>query len=124
MVGEVDEDVVVSGGVQGLSVSSIDGGIITSQQSQEVLGGDVATGVIDLTTFIDFPTFIIGGLVVKLSLEGVGCAGGNIVVGEGDDSVGGVTILSQDLVCVTNIGLVSVIPESVGSGDQHGPVVG
>ena len=121
MVGEVDEDVVLAGGLEDLLSFGCCG--ISLQDCQKVGGGYVGLGVINFDAFVDIDScFGVGGFVEDLALEGVADALGDIIVGEGDDVVLGDAVLLDLLVGVEDVGLMPVVGVGVGAGHKHGPV--
>ena len=83
---------------------------VSFQDGEEGCWSHVSTFVINLAAAVNIAAV---GLVVQLTLEGILAAVGDVVVGEGDDVVGGVAVLEEDLISMANVGLVPVIPKSI-----------
>jgi hypothetical protein len=118
VVGEVEEDLIGGGGLEDLWKG---GGGLTLEDGEVVDWVDSSSGIVDDTPGVDVGSI---GLVVELTWERVAWVIGDIIVGEVDDFVGLVTGELEDLVGVARVGLMSVVPVSVGSGDDDGPVRG
>ncbi len=108
--GSRSEDLASSGGVSNEDLEVGDGvGIASLVVDDEVLV--VVDG-------------IVARMVVEGSREGIADAVGDIVAAEDDDVLGLVSVLDEDVVGVSGIGLMSVVPVADGTGDNDGPLLG
>ena len=121
VVGEVDEDVILAGGLEDLLSLSCCG--VSLQNCQEVGGGDLGLRVINFNACVDInSSFSVGGFVKNLALEGVADALCDVIVGKGDDVVFRDAVLLDLLVGMEDVGLVPVVGVGVGASHKHGPV--
>jgi hypothetical protein len=125
VVGEKDEDVIIGSRLENSSGSfSLDGCCVTFQDGEEVVGSDVALGIVDLDAGIDIDALlVVGGLVENFAFEGVVGVVSEVVVSESDDLVGIEAALDECLIGMVDIGLMSVVGPGVGASYEDGPVV-
>jgi hypothetical protein len=115
VISEVDEDAVSSSALKNLLSAS--GGRVTSEDSEEVLGIDIRTLVVNNTASINVLTV---WLVEDLSWERILWVVGEIIISHGDNVVRIDTVLNKEVVSVANIGLVAIVVVVVGSCQQDG----
>jgi hypothetical protein len=115
VVSEVYEDVVSGSALKNLLSAS--GGRVTSEDSEEVLGIDIITLVVNNAATINVLTV---WLVEDLSWERIFWVVGEIIESHGDNVVRINTVLNEELVSVANIGLVAIVVVVVGSCQQDG----
>ena len=111
MVGEENENVVFTRRLEDSSSSfSFDFRSITLQNSHKMFRSHLTFCVIDFDTSIDIHSRIsICRFIEDLSFEGIAGAAGNVIIGEGDDPIFREAPLSEDLICMKNVGLMSVV---------------
>ena len=118
VIGEDEKNIILFGGLEDLA----SGALVTGKDLDVGLGVDLVAFVVDNVVLI-----VVDGIITRSVVEGVGdgigLAGGDIVLGEDDDVLGLVSVLDEDVVGVGNIGLVSVVPVTIGTSDEDGPVV-
>jgi hypothetical protein len=115
VISEVYEDVVSGSALKNLLSAS--GGRVTSEDSEEVLGIDIITLVVNNAATINVLTV---WLVEDLSWERIFWVIGEIIESHGDNVVRINTVLNEELVSVANIGLVAIVVVEVGSCQQDG----
>ena len=108
MVAEEDEDVVVGSGLEHL-LSGGDGGRVTGEDGEEVFGGDILARVVllDICPDVDAGNASGGRRVEHLARERVARVGRNVVVQHRDDLVGRDAVRGDQLVGMSDIGLVT-----------------
>lgn len=111
VVGKVNKHVVFTGSLQYSASSGVsDCALVPFQHCPEVFGGDCQFGIVQFDSMVDIHSWVFeGGLIEHLTSEGVGDVGGDVVVGEGDDSVGVETSFDHELVGVVDVCLVSIV---------------
>ncbi len=118
VIGEDEKNIILFGGLEDLA----SGALVTGEDLDVGLGVDLVAFVVDNVVLI-----VVDGIITRSVVEGVGdgigLAGGDIVLGEDNDVLGLVAVLDEDVVGVGNIGLVSVVPVTIGTSNEDGPVV-
>ena len=89
----------------------------------QILGQMVLLLVINHETLL-VVALVVTGVVIDCSGEGVGLVAGQITVHDGDDVIGIVLVIRQHTVHMSDIGLMSVVAVTGGTGKQHGPFSG
>lgn len=122
VVSEIEEYLGILVGLEDWTLGS---GLVSLEDGNDVLGGNIFTLVIDLASSVDIFSWGSGlsWLVEKFSWEWVGSAVGNIIVGKVDNLVLWDTLLLQNLVSMASVSLMSVVGVGVRSGNNDGPVV-
>jgi len=115
VISEVNEDVVSRGTLEDLLSASGSG--VTSEDTEEVLGVDIGTFVVNNAASVDVVTV---WLVENFSWERIFRVVGDIVEGHGDNVVWVDTVCDESLISVANIGLVAIVIVVVGTGQQDG----
>ena len=117
VVGEEQEHVILLSGLEHLLTS----GLVTSQNLDQSLGRNLLLLVIDNDTLVHIG-HVITGVVVKLTRERIFLSERNIVVHQGNDVVGLNSTLLHNLISVSNISVVAVVPHTLGTANQDSPV--
>jgi len=121
VISKVDKDVVFSSALEDLLATSSLG--IALEDGQEVLGGDISSLIVDLDTSIDVLTGLQERrLVVDFTGPGVFRVVGDIVISHSDDVSSRDAVVSQDLVGMEDIRLMSVVVVVVRTGNEDGVV--
>lgn len=108
MIREEDED-VVAGSCLNHSLS-FRGCFVSLQDCEEVSGGHIAFGIIDLDSIVDINTgFFVAGFVEDLSFVGVIDIVHNIVICESDDSFWIKALRDKSLIGVEDVSLMPVV---------------
>ena len=117
VVREVNKDSACGIRCQNSSTSSL---CITGHHSHELLGGHVSASVIDSNSFIHVRTIRV---VENLAWQGVWNVVSDIIVHKRDDVIWRHPILYQDLVSMSYVSLVTIVPVSVWACYQYSTVV-
>lgn len=107
MISEIKENVIVFSGFEDSSRTDLSKSLLISSENTDVVSRiDIFTFVIDFTASIDIFTV---GLIEESSLERVLFVVCDVVVNEDNNVFRLETLLDQGMVCMTNIGLMSVV---------------
>jgi len=112
-----DEDIIFGGGLKDFSsgLSSI-----TDEDGVELGGSDVGALVVNVVgANVNIGTV---GNVEDLARERIGGNGGDIIIAHGDNLGGVESVLGQNLVGSEDIGLMTVVAEAIGTGNDNSPV--
>ena len=119
VIEESEENSILLSGLEDLAASAL----VAGEDLEVVLGGDGVALVVDHVVLV-----VVDGIIAGFVEEGVGDGVlgrvGDVILGEHDDVLGLVAVLDEDMVSVGVIGLVSVIGETFGAGDEDGPLLG
>lgn len=118
MIWEVDKEFGLRVCGENFSTSSLG---ITSQDSQKLFWGNILTSVVNLDASVDIATI---GMIVNLAWEGVLRVVGDVVIHEDDDVVGAHASFNEDLVSVSDISLMAIVPVSIWAGNKDSGVFG
>jgi len=114
VISEVDEDIISSSALKDFLSAS--GNRVTSEDSEEVLGIDISTLVVNNAASINIISI---WLVENFSWERILRTVSNIIISQGDNVIRIHAVLNKELVSVTNISLVAIVVEIVGSCQQN-----
>ena len=119
MIRKENENIVILGGLKHTSTANtMHCSLITLKNMQEILRFNRESLVIDDNSFVDINTRVgVGWFVEDFSLEWVFDIMSDIIVGEGDNLVLREAVLFEDMVCVVDVSLVSVVGVGVGACD-------
>lgn len=123
VVREVDENGVLGSGLQHSSVSSVQSGLVSSQDGNEVGRSNSLLLVVNHTPSVDVVASQgASGLVEESAWEGVLLVIGDVIVSHHDYVGGRNSVGNEDLVRVAHVRLVTIVGPTVGSSDQDGPL--
>lgn len=112
MIGEEDENIVAGTSVE--DFLALGGSLVAFQNGQKVFRGDISFAVIDFDSLVNVNAgFREGGFIENFSFVGVVDAGGNVVIGEGDDVIWIETVIDEHLIGVEDIRLMSIVRVAV-----------
>lgn len=114
MVREVDEHGVGGGREEGFVVARVGG--LSAEDFYEDFGGHVFAFVVDLASFVDvLSRSTERRFIEELSWEWVLAVTSNIIISHGNNILWFHAFGDENLVGVADVGLVTVVPESVGT---------
>jgi len=95
---------------------------ISFKDIDHIIGIGICSSVVNLATLINILA-VISWLVEKLTRERIAIVAGNIIIVQMDDVIFRNSLLSQDLISMASVCLMSIVPEGVGTSNDDSPMV-